>query len=42
LNENEPLQIYEKDDNDWWLVKGANGLLGFVPATYVEEVYKLY
>ncbi|OUM60826.1 hypothetical protein PIROE2DRAFT_69690 [Piromyces sp. E2] len=37
MNEDEPLEIFEKDDEDWWLVKGANGLIGFVPATYVEE-----
>eukprot|EP00833_Pecoramyces_ruminatium_P005818 jgi/Orpsp1_1/1179850/evm.model.c7180000071063.1 len=37
INEDEPLEIFEKDDEDWWLVKGANGLLGFVPATYVED-----
>jgi len=40
MNEDEPLEIYEKDDENWWLVKGASGLLGFVPATYVEEVIK--
>jgi len=37
INEDEPLEIFEKDDEDWWLVKNANGQLGFVPATYVEE-----
>jgi len=42
INEDEPLEIFEKDDEDWWLVKNANGQLGFVPATYVEEVNKKY
>jgi len=37
MNEDEQLEIFEKDDEDWWLVKGTSGLLGFVPATYIEE-----
>jgi len=41
MNEDDPLEIYEKDDEDWWLVKGPNDLLGFVPATYIEEVINI-
>ncbi|OXG22921.1 hypothetical protein C367_03848 [Cryptococcus neoformans Ze90-1] len=44
FNEDHILYIIDKEDDDWWKAKlkddagGADGQVGLVPATYVEEI----
>ncbi|KAI8351821.1 hypothetical protein EDC96DRAFT_577544 [Choanephora cucurbitarum] len=37
FEENEVLELFEKDDVNWYLVQKNNGPLGLVPSNYVEE-----
>ncbi|OBZ83685.1 Actin cytoskeleton-regulatory complex protein SLA1, partial [Choanephora cucurbitarum] len=37
FEENEVLELLEKDDVNWYLVQKSNGEIGLVPSNYVEE-----